>query len=98
MVYAWEEHVYLDQRTLRATGVVESVIVEARFTPGIPAPSGPGPHGALPGMTLMETNPASGEINATNQLDLSGLSDVIEPPSRGRKVSEQRYCRTRKHY
>ena len=55
-----EERVYLNRRVLKATAVVESSVIDARFTPEIPVPAGPGLYGGLPGLILMVTNTESG--------------------------------------
>lgn len=93
MAYAWEVRVYLDQRTLKATAVSDPGVVKAWFAANTWGPFGP--FGVLPGLTLMVTNPASRIVYGTNHVELSVLSHAIEPPSRGRKVSEQLYRRTK---
>ena len=90
-----EERVYLDHRVMKATAVVDSAVVEAWFTPEIPIPAGPGLYGGLPGLILMVTNPASGEVYAADSLTTGIPSRAIEPPTRGLEVSDNRYRRAR---
>lgn len=89
------ERVYLGLRVMKATAEVDSAIVEAWFTPEIPIPAGPGLYGGLPGLILMVTNTTSGEVYAAESLDMDVLSRTIVPPTRGRKVSDQRYRRAK---
>ena len=57
-----EERVYRDHRVMKATATVDSAVVEAWFAPEIPVPAGPGLYGGLPGLVLMVTNAAVGEV------------------------------------
>ncbi len=90
-----KERVYLGRRVMKATAVVDSAVVEAWFTPEIPIPAGPGLYGGLPGLILMVTNAASGEVYAAESLDMDVLPRAIAPPTRGRNMSDERYRRLR---
>ena len=90
------ERVYLGLRVEKATAVVDSTEVEAWFTPEIPIPAGPGRYGGLPGLILMVTNAASGEVYAADSLLIDELARGIVPPVRGQKVSDRKYRRTKK--
>ena len=88
-----EERIYLGLRVMKATAVVDSAVVEAWFTPEIPIPAGPGLYGGLPGLILMVTNAADGEVYAAESLEMDVLARAIVPPTRGRKVSDKGYRR-----
>ena len=91
VVYVWEQRVYLDRLSLSATPLEDPVIMETRSTAGIPIVSGSGTKGILSGLTLMVSNPASGEVRTINHFDLSSLLHAIEPPSGGHKIAELPY-------
>ena len=88
-----EERIYLGLRVMKATAVVDSAVVEAWFTPEIPIPAGPGLYGGLPGLILMVTNAADGQVYAAESLEMDVLARAIVPPTRGRKVSDKGYRR-----
>ncbi len=90
-----EERIYLGLRVMKATTEVDSAAVEAWFTPEIPIPAGPGLYGGLPGLILMVTNAASGEVYAADSLEMNMLFRAIEPPTRGRKASDRKYRRAK---
>ncbi|MCY4159887.1 MAG: GLPGLI family protein [Bacteroidetes bacterium] len=91
-----EERVYLGLRVEKATAVIDSTEIEAWFTSEIPIPAGPGLFGGLPGLILMVTNAASGEVYAADSLLMDELVHAIVPPVRGLEVSDGEYIRTRK--
>ena len=86
-----EERTYLDFRVMKATVVVDSAVVEAWFTPEIPVPAGPGLYGGLPGLILMVTNAAIGEVYAAESVDLGAQPFQPMPPTAGREVSSDQY-------
>ncbi len=90
-----EERVYLDRRVMKATAVVDSAAIEAWFTPEVPIPAGPGLYGGLPGLILMVTNMASGEVYAADSLVMGVLARTVVPPTGGRKTSDKEYRRIR---
>lgn len=90
-----EERVYLGLRVEKATAVVDSAEIEAWFAPAISIPAGPGRYGGLPGLILMVTNAASGEVYAADSLLIDELARGIVPPVRGQKVSDRQYRRTK---
>lgn len=91
-----EERVYLGLRVEKAVAVLDSTEIEAWFTPEIPIPAGPGLFGGLPGLILMVTNAASGEVYAAESLLMDELARAIVQPVRGREVSDGKYIRTKK--
>ena len=86
-----DERTYLDYRVMKATAVVDSAVVEAWFTPEIPVPAGPGLYGGLPGLILMVTNIARGEVYAAEAIDLGAPSIQLTPPTVGREISSDKY-------
>lgn len=86
-----EERTYLGYRVMKATAVVDSTVVEAWFTPEIPVPAGPGLYGGLPGLILMVTNAAIGEVYAAESIDLDAPSLPLMSPTTGREVSSDEY-------
>lgn len=86
-----KERTYLGYRVMKATAVVDSAVVEAWFTPEIPVPVGPGLYGGLPGLILMVTNAAIGEVYAADSIDLDAPSFPLMPPTAGREVSSDEY-------
>lgn len=76
----------------KATTERDSSLVEAWFTPQIPVSGGPGAYGGLPGL-ILETNTDEGstivsavEINLDND-----VTDLIIPPTKGKKVSRKAF-------
>ena len=90
-----EERLYLDFRVMKATAEMDSAVIEAWFTPEIPIPAGPGLYGGLPGVILMITNEAHGEVYTAESVDLDVLTRAIVPPTRGRKMSDKKYSRVK---
>lgn len=78
---------------MKATYMRDTIPVTAWFTPQIPLSIGPGQYRGLPGMILrVEVNDGQQTITATN-LDLRALTEeeVIEVPSKGKKVSREEF-------
>lgn len=90
-----EERSYLGFHVMKATAVVDSASIEAWFTPEIPIPAGPGLYSGLPGLILMVTNAAEGEVYAAEVVDMGELARAITPPTRGATLSDKDYHRTK---
>ena len=87
-----DERTYLDYRVMKATAVVDSAVVEAWFTPEIPVSAGPGLYGGLPGLILMVTNAARGEVYAAEAIDLGVVPSIQRTqPTVGREISLDKY-------
>ena len=76
-----ESRFYLDYQVMKATAIVDDAEVEAWFAPAIPVPAGPGLYGGLPGLILMVTNPATGEVYAAESVDLADQPQLSSPTS-----------------
>ncbi|MCY3629528.1 MAG: GLPGLI family protein [Bacteroidetes bacterium] len=87
-----EMRTYLGYRVTKATASIDSTFVEAWFSPDIPVPAGPGLYNSLPGLVLLVTNEAIGEVYAAEFVDLEARSSIVEP-STGREVSADEYER-----
>jgi len=90
-----ETRTYLDYRVVKATALVDSSIVEAWFTPDIPISGGPGLYSGLPGLILLVTHEAIGEVYSAELIDL-GVRPRIVAPSTGRAVSTKKYNQIKK--
>ncbi|MCY4159377.1 MAG: GLPGLI family protein [Bacteroidetes bacterium] len=90
-----ETRTYLDYRVMKATALVDSSIVEAWFTPDIPVSAGPGLYSGLPGLILMATNEATGEVYSAELVDLKARSNIAAP-STGRAISAKKYHQIKK--
>ncbi len=89
-----EMRMYLGYRVTKATAFLDSALVEAWFSPDIPVPAGPGLYNGLPGLILLVTHEAIGEVYAAESVDLGEKSGAgIAAPSTGRKVSADQYRR-----
>ena len=86
-----DERTYLGYRVMKATAVVDSAVVEAWFTPEIPVSASPGLYGGLPGLILMVTNAARGEVYAAEAIDLGVPSIQRTQPTVGREISLDKY-------
>jgi len=87
-----EKRTLLGYRVIKATGLVDSNIIEAWFTPDIPVPVGPGIYSGLPGLILMVTDDAKGEAYIADLIDLNSSLEISKPLS-GRNVSIDEYDR-----
>ncbi|MXW14923.1 MAG: GLPGLI family protein [Rhodothermaceae bacterium] len=66
-----ENRMYLGHRVVKATATIDSSVVEAWFSPDIPVPAGPGLYNRLPGLVLLVTHAAVGEVYAAESIDLA---------------------------
>ncbi|MDE2956811.1 MAG: GLPGLI family protein [Bacteroidota bacterium] len=85
------ERQLLGHQVFKAEAVADSGRVEAWYTPAIPLPAGPGHYGGLPGLILMVTNSGSGESYVVQSLEQGLMDRAIEPPVRGRPLSDEAY-------
>jgi GLPGLI family protein len=78
----------LDYPCQEAVAQVDSMEVQAWFTPGIPVPAGPAGYGNLPGLVLsVDINQGERVITALS-VDLKPVDkDLLKKPSKGKKVS-----------
>jgi len=90
-----ETRTYLDYRVLKATALIDSSIVEAWFTPDIPVSAGPGLYNGLPGLILLVTHEAIGEVYSAESIDLKVHPNIVAP-STGRAVSAEEYYQIKK--
>jgi len=88
--FTGEERKYLDYRVMKATAVMDSAVVDAWFAPEIPIPAGPGLYSGLPGLILMVTNTAIGEVYTAESVELGEQGDLTAPLN-GRRISRADY-------
>ena len=72
--------------------MLDSAAVEAWFAPEIPNSAGPGLYGGLPGLILMVTNAATGEVYSAESVELGDYDDHAAPVV-GRSISREEYDR-----
>lgn len=83
-----EEGTFLDRRVIKATATVDSVSVDAWFTPEIPVPLGPEHYGGLPGLILVLSINDGSKMYEANSITLD--TDVeITAPEKGRKMTQE---------
>lgn len=83
---------------IKATYMRDTIPVIAWFTPQIPVSLGPGQYKGLPGMILhVDVNDGKSTLTATN-LDLRELKEeeVIEAPSKGKRISREDFKKIQK--
>jgi len=85
-----DERLYLGYRVRKATAMADSAVIEAWFAPDIPITAGPGLYGGLPGLILMVTNTARGEVYAAESIEL-GKQKQYTAPRKGNVVSRSAY-------
>lgn len=83
-----EEGTFLDRRVIKATATVDSVSVDAWFTPEIPVPLGPEHYGGLPGLILVLSIDDGSKMYEANAITLD--TDIeITTPEKGRKMTQE---------
>ena len=83
-----EEGAFLDRRVIKATATVDSVSVDAWFTPEIPVPLGPEHYGGLPGLILVLSINDGSKMYEANSITLD--TDIeITAPEKGRKMTQE---------
>ena len=85
-----EERTYLGYRILKATTQVDSVDVEAWFTPELPVPAGPLLYGGLPGIALIVSIDSGKEVYTATSVELATTVE-IEKPSEGQTISPEEF-------
>jgi GLPGLI family protein len=81
---------YMSQKAVATTE--DGTLVEAWFTPEVPAPVGPARYGGLPGLILLLSENEGRRTFIATEVSLDGLGDVtIAEPTRGRKVTRDEY-------
>lgn len=66
-------------------------LVEAWFTPAIPAPIGPAAYQGLPGAVLMADVDGGLRIYQALSVELGGEKPLVEAPTKGKQISKEDY-------
>jgi len=78
--------------TMKATAMVDTVAVEAWFTPQIPLPAGPEGYGGLPGAILVLTEDDGRRTWVAKQIAVvENVEAEINRPTDGRKVTQEEF-------
>ncbi len=85
-----EQKDILGYTCIKATSGPDSLLTTAWFAPQIPVSSGPGTFGQLPGL-ILEVNRDNMTITATSISEELDDENLIAPPSKGRKVTEEQF-------
>ena len=85
-----EEGSFLDRRVIKATATVDSVSVDAWFTPEIPIPLGPEHYGGLPGLILVLSIDDGRKMYEANSITMDTEVDITTP-EKGRKMTQEEF-------
>ena len=90
--FSGEERSFLEHRIFKATAMLDTVAVEAWFTPEIPVPVGPELYGGLPGLILIVSLNGGRETYTATSIDLKTIPEVTRPTD-GREVTLEEFNR-----
>ena len=85
-----EEGQMLDRHVMKATAMMDTIAVEAWFTPEIPASLGPAEYGGLPGLILMLSVGEGQQLYEASEINLDTMP-AITPPGEGRDVTREEF-------
>ncbi|MXX98089.1 MAG: GLPGLI family protein [Rhodothermaceae bacterium] len=85
-----EEGSFLDRRVIKATATVDSVSVDAWFTPEIPVPLGPEHYGGLPGLILVLSIDDGRKMYEANSITMDTEVEITTP-EKGRKMTQEEF-------
>ncbi len=85
-----EEGAFLDRRVIKATANVDSVSVDAWFTPEIPIPLGPEHYGGLPGLILVLSIDDGRKMYEANSITLDTEVEITTP-EKGRQMTQEEF-------
>jgi GLPGLI family protein len=85
-----EEGMLLDRQVMKATATMDTVSVEAWFSPEIPAPFGPDNYGGLPGLILMLSIDDGSKLYEATSITLDTEIEIAVP-DKGRPVTEEEF-------
>jgi len=85
-----EEGQMLDRHVLKATAMMDTVAVEAWFTPEIPVSLGPAEYGGLPGLILMLSLGEGQQLYEASEIQLDTMPNIA-PPDEGREVTREEF-------
>ncbi len=85
-----EEGAFLDRRVIKATATVDSVSVDAWFTPEIPVPLGPEHYGGLPGLILVLSIDDGRKMYEANSITLDTEVEITTP-EKGRQMTQEEF-------
>lgn len=85
-----EEGIFLDRHVIKATATMDTVSVDAWFTPEIPVPIGPEHYGGLPGLILVLSVDDGRKLYEASSVILD--TDVeIATPDKGREMTQEEF-------
>lgn len=85
-----EEGTFLDRRVIKATAMMDTVSVDAWFTPEIPVPVGPEHYGGLPGLILVLSIDDGQKLYEANSITLDTEVEIT-PPDKGREITQEEF-------
>lgn len=79
---------FLGYQAHRALATIDTVLVEAWFTPEIPVPAGPDEYYGLPGLILVLTTDGGNRSYVAREVSLRAVDPaIITAPTEGKKIS-----------
>ena len=85
-----EEGMLLDRQVMKAIATMDTVSVEAWFTPEISAPFGPDNYGELPGLILMLSIDDGNKLYEATSIMLDTEIEITVP-GKGRSVTQEEF-------